>query len=112
MTRHRRTFCQAYEAQFGPRRSHPSWPQELRLYYTQPLPQAVGRAAIVGSSGPDRDDITSEGSSSPYRTRHTEGKSELSDYWLRTVLESTSDVVCVLSEDGTFLYVSPAIEGV
>jgi PAS domain S-box-containing protein len=32
--------------------------------------------------------------------------------WMRLVLQNTSDVICVLGADGTFLYVSPAIESV
>jgi diguanylate cyclase (GGDEF)-like protein/PAS domain S-box-containing protein len=52
---------------------------------------------------------------SPAHTDATEyagGASYPSDGWLRTVLENTSDVICVLGADGTFLYVSPAIEKV
>jgi diguanylate cyclase (GGDEF)-like protein/PAS domain S-box-containing protein len=52
-------------------------------------------------------------SSSPTSTHETEyagGTSYPSDGWLRSVLENISDVVCVLGADGTFLYVSPAIE--
>jgi diguanylate cyclase (GGDEF)-like protein/PAS domain S-box-containing protein len=47
-----------------------------------------------------------------YSTGHPRGEPDFSEYWLRAVLENTSDVICVLGKDGTFLYVSPAIEGV
>jgi diguanylate cyclase (GGDEF)-like protein/PAS domain S-box-containing protein len=67
----------------------------------------------VNPSGPDRDDLTTDVSSSAHVTEHAAGvPSYPNDSWLRTVLENTSDVICVLAADGTFRYISPAAEWV
>jgi diguanylate cyclase (GGDEF)-like protein/PAS domain S-box-containing protein len=61
-------------------------------------------------SGPGRGDQTKGSPASTHRAEHPGGASHASDVWLRTVLENTSDVICVLGADGTFLYVSRAVE--
>ncbi len=66
----------------------------------------------MNSSGPGRGDRTRRRLESTRGTEHAGGASYPSDGWLRTVLENTSDVICVLGADGTFLYVNPAIEKV
>jgi diguanylate cyclase (GGDEF)-like protein/PAS domain S-box-containing protein len=67
----------------------------------------------VNPLGPDRDDITTDVSSSAHVTEHAEGAASYpNDGWLRTVLENTSDVICVLAAEGTFRYISPAAEWV
>jgi diguanylate cyclase (GGDEF)-like protein/PAS domain S-box-containing protein len=60
----------------------------------------------------DRGDRTKDSVASTHRAVHRGEASHASDDWLRTLLEKTSDVICVLGADGTFLYVSPAVEGV
>jgi PAS domain S-box-containing protein len=58
----------------------------------------IGEPVTVDPTGPNRKNLLN--------TSHQ------SEPWLRLVLQNTSDVICVLGADGTFLYVGPAIESV
>ena len=65
----------------------------------------------MNHSGPGRHDPTAHISSNAHATEHARGAaSSPSDDWLRTLLENTSDVICLLRADGSFSYVSPAIQ--
>jgi diguanylate cyclase (GGDEF)-like protein/PAS domain S-box-containing protein len=66
----------------------------------------------VNSSGPGRGGRTNSSPASIHRAEHAGAASYPNDGWLRTVLENTSDVICVLAADGTFRYISPAVEWV
>jgi diguanylate cyclase (GGDEF)-like protein/PAS domain S-box-containing protein len=69
--------------------------------------------ANLNHSGPDRHDPTTNTSSSAHATEHGQGAvAHPSDDWLHTVLENTSDVICVLKADGSFRYISPAVKRV
>jgi len=72
---------------------------------------AWGRASL-NHSGPDRYDPPTEVSSSERGTQRAREAPHPSDDWLRSVLENTSDVICVLRADGSFRYISPAVERV
>jgi diguanylate cyclase (GGDEF)-like protein/PAS domain S-box-containing protein len=64
-------------------------------------------------SRPDRHDPPAHESSGTHAPEDALGTaSSKSDGWLRTVLENTSDVICVLAPDGSFRYISPAVERV
>jgi diguanylate cyclase (GGDEF)-like protein/PAS domain S-box-containing protein len=67
----------------------------------------------MNHSGPDQHDPTTRSSSSEHATERAQGATpHPSDDWLRTVLENTSDVICVLKADGSFRYISPAVKRV
>jgi diguanylate cyclase (GGDEF)-like protein/PAS domain S-box-containing protein len=67
----------------------------------------------MNHSGPDRHDPTTHSSSSEHATERAQGATpHPSEGWLRTVLENTSDVICVLKADGSFRYISPAVKRV
>ena len=64
-------------------------------------------------SRPDRHDPPTHESSGTHAPEDALGTaSPTSDGWLRTVLENTSDVICVLAPDGSFHYISPAVKWV
>jgi diguanylate cyclase (GGDEF)-like protein/PAS domain S-box-containing protein len=63
--------------------------------------------------GPDRHDPPAHVSPSAHVREHAQkAASHPSEGWLRTLLENTSDVICVLRADGTFSYISPAVKRV
>jgi PAS domain-containing protein len=67
----------------------------------------------MNHSGPGRHDPTADISWSTHVAEHAQGAaSHPSDEWLRTLVENTSDVICVLRADGSFSYISPAVERV
>ena len=67
----------------------------------------------MNHSGPDQHDPTTRSSSSEHATERAQGATpHPSEGWLRTVLENTSDVICVLKADGSFRYISPAVKRV
>jgi PAS domain S-box-containing protein len=68
----------------------------------------------VNHSGPDRHDPNTHSSSRAHATERAQGATSFhpSGDWLRTVLKNTSDVICVLKADGSFRYISPAVERV
>jgi len=66
----------------------------------------------VNDFGASRGDRSKGGVASTHRAECRGEAFHTSEVWLRTLLEKTSDVICVLGSDGTFLYVSPAIEKV
>src|SRR5918998_5404171 len=80
--------------------------------YTWRSPKAGEGAAIVDTSGPDRDDLSTGKFSSKHRAGQIQGRSQPSEGWLRAVLEHTSNGIMVLGPDGTIRYTSPAVEGI
>ena len=64
-------------------------------------------------SEPERRDPTTKDTLSGHAPRRaTDAAPQPIDNWLRRVLENTSDVICVLRADGSFRYISPAVERV
>jgi diguanylate cyclase (GGDEF)-like protein/PAS domain S-box-containing protein len=62
--------------------------------------------------GSKRDDLATDRPLGTHGTEDVKRSYYRDETWLRTLLDNTSDVICVLEADGTFLYVSPAVESV
>jgi PAS domain-containing protein len=103
-------FAAATEARLERPRRYSRWLRETCAYILDVRRKPVRE---TWSCQPGQGDRTNRSSpASTHGTEYAGSTSCPSDGWLRTVLENISDVICVLGADGTFLYVSPAIEKV